>query len=122
MPLWPRFTNNGVLVYYFCAFCIKLSFGNFGVVIVIPNLRFLQRPQKRSRRNQFIHRRLTRTQSIGRGQLPDSQSGRHLDGYGGLCLDERRGGRRAEENKSGYPSGRQPSCHEWEDLEYGVLA
>ena len=31
-------------------------------------------------------------------------------------------GRCAEENKSGYPSGRQPSCHEWEDLEYGVLA
>src|SRR6218665_315396 len=31
-------------------------------------LRFLQRPQKRSRRNQFIHcRHLTRTQSIGRG-------------------------------------------------------
>ena len=37
-------------------------------------------------------------------------------------MDERRGGRCADENKSGYPSGRQPSCHEWEDLEYGVLA
>ena len=35
-------------------------------------------------------------------------------------MDERRRG--AEENKSGYPSGMQPSCHEWEDLEYGVLA
>src|SRR6218665_3025729 len=33
-----------------------------------------------------------------------------------------RGGRCAEQNKSGYPSGRQPSCREWEDLEYGVLA
>src|SRR6218665_2890863 len=56
------------------------------------------------------------------GYDPHSQSGRHLDGYGGLCLDERQGGRCAEKNKSGYPSGRQPSCHEWEDLEYGVLA
>src|SRR6218665_111457 len=43
-------------------------------------------------------------------------TGRHSDGYGGLCLDERRRGRYAEENKSGYPSSRQPSCHEWEDL------
>ena len=37
-------------------------------------------------------------------------------------MDERRGGRCVEENKSGYLSGSQPSCHEWEDLEYGVLA
>ena len=37
-------------------------------------------------------------------------------------MDERRGARYAEENKSGYSSGRQPSCHEREDLEYGVLA
>src|SRR6218665_148287 len=33
---------------------------------------------------------------IGRGLDPDSQSVRHLDGYGGLCLDERRRGRCAK--------------------------
>ena len=37
-------------------------------------------------------------------------------------MDERRRGSCAEENKSGYLSGRQPSCHEWNDLEHGVLA
>jgi len=31
------------------------------IVSVIVNSRFLVRPQKRSRGNQFIHRRLTRT-------------------------------------------------------------
>src|SRR6218665_2872912 len=45
----------------------SVPFRALGVVIVILNLRFLQRLQKRSRRNQFIHRHLTRTQSIGRG-------------------------------------------------------
>jgi len=34
------------------------------LVIVIVNSRFLERPQKRSRRNQLIHRRLTKTKSI----------------------------------------------------------
>src|SRR6218665_207350 len=120
--LWPRFTNNlsyGLLVYYFCAFCIKLSFGNFGVVIVILNLRFLQCPQSQ----EPVYSQALNQNTIDRQGLdPDSQSGRHLDGYGGLCLDDRRRGRCAEENKSGYPSSRQPSCHEWKDLEYGVLA
>ena len=37
---------------------------------------FLQRPQKRSRENQLIHRLLTRTKSIGSGQGPESQAGR----------------------------------------------
>ena len=45
-------------------------------VIVIVNSRFLERPQKRSRGNQLIHRRLTRTKSIGSGQNPESQAGR----------------------------------------------
>src|SRR6218665_1207277 len=44
------------------------------IVIVIS--RFLERPQKRSRRNQIIHRRLTKTKSIGSGQDPESQAGR----------------------------------------------
>jgi len=35
-------------------------------VIVIVNSRFSQRPQKRSRGNQHIHRRLTKTKSIDR--------------------------------------------------------
>jgi len=37
-------------------------------IIVIVNSRFLQHPQKRSRRNQLIHRCLTRKKSVGRGQ------------------------------------------------------
>jgi len=55
--------------------------------------RFLERPQKRSRRNQLIHNRLTKTKSIGSGQDPESQTGRQSDGYGGWCLELRRGGR-----------------------------
>src|SRR6218665_364074 len=43
--------------------------------IVIINSRFIECPQKRSRGNQLIHRRLTRTKSIGSGQNPES--GRH---------------------------------------------
>src|SRR6218665_123855 len=63
------------------------------IVIVIVNSWFLERPQKRSRMNQLIHRRLTKTKSIGSGQDPESQAGRQLDGYGGWCLELRRGGR-----------------------------
>src|SRR6218665_868184 len=44
--------------------------------IVIANSRFLERPQKRSRRNQLIHGRLTKTKLIGSGQDPESQAGR----------------------------------------------
>src|SRR6218665_2759753 len=42
-------------------------------VIVIINSRFLESPQKRSRGNQLIHRRLTRTKSIGSGQGPENR-------------------------------------------------
>src|SRR6218665_3087586 len=59
--------------------------------IVIVNSRFLERPQKQSLRNQLIHRRLTKTKSIGSGQDPESQSGRQLNGYGGWCLELRYG-------------------------------
>src|SRR6218665_502191 len=69
------------------------------IVIVIS--RFLERPQKRSRRNQLIHRRLTKTKSIGSGQDPESHAGRQSDGYGGWCLELRRGGRYEEDDKSG---------------------
>src|SRR6218665_3848702 len=46
----------------------------------IVNSRFLERPQKRSGGNQLIHRRLTRTKSIGSGQNPESgrQTARRL--------------------------------------------
>ena len=60
--------------------------------IVIVNSRFLKLPQKRSRRNQLIPRRLTKRKSIGGGQDPESQAGRRSDGYGGWCLELRRGG------------------------------
>ena len=51
--------------------------GTHVIVIVIVNSWFLERPQKRSRRNQLIHRRLTKTKSIGSGQ--DPESGRQAD-------------------------------------------
>ena len=35
---------------------------------------FLERSQKRSRRNQLIHRRLTKTKSIGSCQDPERQA------------------------------------------------
>ena len=73
----------------------------FMYAIVIVNSRLLERPQKRSRRNQLIHRHLTKTKSIGSGQDPESQAGRQSDGYGGWCLELRRGGRYEEDDKSG---------------------
>jgi len=45
----------------------KLSYNPALFVTVIVNSRFLQRPQKQSRENQIIHRRLTWTKLIGRG-------------------------------------------------------
>src|SRR6218665_1340856 len=73
------------------------------IVIVIVNSRFLERPQKRNRGNQLIHRHLTKTKLIGSGQNPESQAGRQSDGYGGWCLELRRGGRNMyeEDDKSG---------------------
>jgi len=53
------------------------------IVIVIVNSIFLQCPQKRSRGNQLIHRRLSKSKSIGSGSDPESQAGRQTDGYGG---------------------------------------
>src|SRR6218665_1240387 len=46
------------------------------IVIVNVNSRFLQRPQKRSRRNQIIHKHFSRTKSIGNVSDPDRQAGR----------------------------------------------
>src|SRR6218665_1696886 len=64
----------------------------------IVNSRFLERPQKRSGGNQLIHRRLTRTKSIGSGQDSESQAGRLSDGNVGWCLELRRGGKEGEED------------------------
>src|SRR6218665_2081250 len=75
--------------------------GSVQLQIVIVNSRFLERPQKRSRGNQLIHRRLTKTKLIGSGQDPGSQADRQSDGYGGWCLEFRRGGRYDEDDKSG---------------------
>ena len=69
--------------------------------IVIVNSRFLEHPQKRSRRNQLIHRHLTKTKSIGSSQDPKSQAGRQSDGYGGWCLELRRGVRHVDDDESG---------------------
>ena len=66
------------------------------IVTVIVSSIFLQRPQKRSRGNQLIHRRLSKTKSIGSGSDPESQAGRQSDGYGGWCSELRRGGRYRE--------------------------
>jgi len=49
------------------------------LVIVIVNSWFLERPQKRNRRNQLIHRRLTKTKSIGSGQDSECQAGGALE-------------------------------------------
>ena len=62
--------------------------------IVFVHSRVLERPPKRSRgKNQLIHRRLSKTKSIGSGSDPDSQAGRQADCYDGWCLELRRGRR-----------------------------
>src|SRR6218665_2198606 len=43
----------------------------------------------------------TGTKSIGSGQDPESQAGRQSDGYGGRCLELRRGGRYGDDDESG---------------------
>src|SRR6218665_1752825 len=48
-------------------------------LIVIVNSRFLQRPQKRSRGNQLIHSRLSKTKLIGSESEPERQASRQSD-------------------------------------------
>ena|SRR6218665_1672743 len=71
----------------------KIIITDTSSLIVIVNLRFLQRPQKRSQRNQLIHSRLSKTKLIGSGSDPESQASRQSDGYGGWCLELMRGGK-----------------------------
>jgi len=54
--------------------------------IVIVHSELLKRPHKRSRWNQLIHRHLTKTKSMDRGQDQESQTGRQLNGYDGYIL------------------------------------
>src|SRR6218665_3894637 len=63
------------------------------VNLVIVNSRFLERPQKQSRGNQLIHRRLIRRKSIGSGQDPENQAGNctKSEVYGGWSLQLRWG-------------------------------
>src|SRR6218665_3279077 len=85
------------MVYYFIIFfwCCNRN----------PKLKISTAPSK-AKSQELVYSQALNQNTIDRqGLRPDSQSGRHLDGYGGLCLDERRRGRCAEENKSGYPSG-----------------
>src|SRR6218665_3423319 len=49
--------------------------------------------------------RLTKTKSIGSRQGPQSQAGRQSDGYGGWCLELRRGGRYGEDDESRFRIG-----------------
>jgi len=60
-----------------CRILSKLLDWHFKTVIV--NSRFLERPQKRNRGNQLIHRRLSKIKSIGSGSAPESQSSRQAD-------------------------------------------
>src|SRR6218665_1034076 len=63
-----EFTNKSC----FTLMAVKKSFIYSRIVISI----YLQRPQKRGRGNQLIHRCLSRTKSIGSGLNSESQAGR----------------------------------------------
>src|SRR6218665_524875 len=71
-------------------------------LIVIVNSRFLQRPQKRSRGNQLIHRHFSRKKSTDREIKIQRvrQAGRESDRYAGWCLELRQGGWYGEEDES----------------------
>src|SRR6218665_646212 len=89
------------LLFLFINTSSEVDYSRNRIAIVIVIFRFLERPQKRSRRNQLIHRRLTKTKLIGSGQDPKSQAGRQSDGSGGWCLELSQGGRYGEDDESG---------------------
>src|SRR6218665_3455536 len=64
------------LLFLFVNTSSEVDYSRNRIAIVIVIFRFLERPQKRSRRNQLIHRRLTKTKLIGSGQDPKNQAGR----------------------------------------------
>ena len=67
-------------------------------IFVIRNRKLLiSRAPTKAKSNQLIHRRLTKSKSIGSGQDPESQAGRQSDGYGEWYLELRRGGRYEED-------------------------
>jgi len=64
-----------LLLFYFVNNFLKYSTcATQSRFIVIINSRFLQCPQKQSRRNQLIHRHFSYTKSIGSGSDPESQA------------------------------------------------
>ena len=76
-PFWESILSSSCLTLFQPLVTSHLMFSNraisitvFGIVIIIVNSRFLERPQKRSRRNQLIHRCLSKTKLMG------SRSGR----------------------------------------------
>src|SRR6218665_3920931 len=83
-------------------FVSMISLNEDTYILVIVNSRFIERPQKRSRGNQLIHRRLTKTKLIGSSQDPENQAGRESDGYGGWCFEFRRGRRYEEDEVESY--------------------
>jgi len=52
--------------------------------LLFVNSRFLKHPQKRSCWNQLIHKCLTKAESMGWSQDPESQAGGQSDGHGRL--------------------------------------
>jgi len=71
-------------------FILTIFFYFLGSIIAT---KFLQCPQKQSDGNQLIHRRLSKTNAIDRGQEPESQAGKQPDDFGKRCLELRRWGK-----------------------------
>src|SRR6218665_2488621 len=101
LPIWvsKRENSRGNHTFYAKSHTISVLEARFSTN---RNSRFLERPQKRSSGNQFIHRRLTRTKLIGKSQNPDIQADSQTSMMdGGWCLELRRDGRDGEEDESG---------------------
>ena len=63
----PKVQRAQVSFHRSCPCVARASNRPHSIVVVIVNSRFLQRPQKRSRGSQLIHRRLSITKSVGSG-------------------------------------------------------
>ena len=55
-------------------------------------------PTKAKSQEPSYSQALTKTKSIGSGQNPESQASRQSDGYGGWCVELRRGGRYGDDD------------------------
>src|SRR5688572_30665250 len=63
-----------ILLYRIHVQACTFAHSSISSIVIVKSI-FLERPQKRSRGNQLIHRRLIKTESIGRGSK-SRQSGR----------------------------------------------